>query len=348
MKKTLFALSYLLIANALVAQTFITQVKPKDERLWGYINSEGKMIIDAKFKKCSNFSESGRAIFYERGKGFMIMDTEGNIIPKSIEDFGIKEIFGFGMKGYQEGLLSIKANGKWGYLDTEGKVAIDPKYDKATVFNGKYASAQIGGLFYVLDKSGNETKVTIPSLHMIKEFKEGLAPYVLEDKKTGFIDPTGKIVIEAQFKTVGYFTNDLAWARDFDNKIGYIDKTGKWVITPQFQDANDFEAVSGLARIKVDDAWAYVDKSGKIIKMQQTEIWKDFTEGLCMGRTGDLYGFYDKTGTWIIPAQYEGVRAFLNGFAAAKKDGLWGFINKKGEWVIDPIYANVKDLELIK
>jgi hypothetical protein len=46
-------------------------------------------------------------------------------------------------------------------------------------------------------------------------------------------------------------------------RIGFIDKTGKIVIEPQFDLALDFD--SGIASVKVGDRWGYIDTNGKYI-----------------------------------------------------------------------------------
>ena len=61
-------------------------------------------------------------------------------------------------------------------------------------------------------------------------------------------------------------------------KWGYIDKSGKVVIEPQFDSADDFS--EGLAKVKKDGKRGYIDKIGKVvIEPQFDEVW-DFSEGL--------------------------------------------------------------------
>ena len=69
------------------------------------------------------------------------------------------------------------------------------------------------------------------------------------ERKRGYVDKAGKIIIMHQFKYSNDFSEGLARVSG-DGKTAYIDKTGKIVIRPQFiKDAADFS--EGLARVKV-------------------------------------------------------------------------------------------------
>src|SRR6266487_5304008 len=58
----------------------------------------------------------------------------------------------------------------------------------------------------------------------------------------GYIDRTGKMVIQQQFVTAGDFSEGLAQVRrdDREQKWGFIDKTGKIVIAVQFDWVGNF------------------------------------------------------------------------------------------------------------
>lgn len=67
-------------------------------------------------------------------------------------------------------------------------------------------------------------------------------------RRLGYIDKTGKIIINPQFDTAGAFNEGIAIVST-GGKFGYIDKTGKIFIPCQFDDAGLFQ--EGLAMIKI-------------------------------------------------------------------------------------------------
>src|SRR3990172_9166167 len=95
-------------------------------------------------------------------------------------------------------LFPIRVDGKWGYIDRQGRVVVEPQFDEAYPFS------------------------------------EGLGRIGVDQKtagKFGFVDATGAIVIEPQFGWANSFSEGVALARlEPGGKNGYIDKTGHWVI----------------------------------------------------------------------------------------------------------------------
>jgi len=349
MKKLLVILLSLTITVGAMAQTFITQYKPDGGKLWGYVNENGETVIEPMYKKCYKFSNSGLAPVYE-SKKFSFINTKGEKISTEINGFKLLEGFiGFGgLEGYNDGLVAVSKDKKWGYLNTKGDIAIELKYDKVSIFNNGAAIAQIESDFFVLNKKGEEIKVVGEDIVAVKHIVNGLAPFTNGAKQKGFIGTDGKIVIAAQFASVGFFFDELAWAKTFDKKLGYINKKGEWVIEPQFLAAKDFGMVSGLARVKTANGWAYVNKAGEIVYINDTEVWGDFNDGLAKGKKAGKTGYYNNKGEWIIAPELEAGKNFKNGFAAVKKDGKWGFVNTSGEWVIEAQFAGVKSMERVK
>jgi len=351
-KKTLLSFSLiLLLASGAFSQTYVTQVKPVGNKKWGYATLDGKIIIEPQFDKCYEFSSSGYAPIYDsKAKQYYFINLKGERLATEIKDFKLIEgaLFGFDLKGFEDDLIPVRQGEKWGYLNSDGKLAIPSKYDEVTDFGGGHALAKTGAKYVVLNTQGAESPVDGSGILDIKPFSESLAPFRAADKKFGFIGENGKIAIPAQFESVGYFKGGLAWAKTADKKLGYIDSKGQWVIKPQFDAGKNFEAESGLARIKTGDKWGYITKSGEVTYLKDTDIYEDFSDGLARGRKNEKFGFLNNKGEWAIEPQFDGSRDFKNGYASVKKGEKWGVIDKTGKWVIEPTFEGIRDMELVK
>jgi hypothetical protein len=167
--------------------------------------------------------------------------------------------------------------------------------------------------------------------------KNGALFPVSQDRKVGYIDQSGKIVINPQFDGVRPFSEGMA-AVSLGNKWGYIDKSGKYVINPQFDRVCHFS--DGLAPVSLGNKWGYIDKSGKIIINPQFENADTFSEGLAQVYIGNKHGYIDKSGKIVINPQFDGVRPFSQGMAAVSLENKWGYIDKSGKYVINPQFEN--------
>jgi hypothetical protein len=154
------------------------------------------------------------------------------------------------------------------------------------------------------------------------------------------------------------FAGGLAAVRVGDAKTGkwgFIDKTGKFVINPQFdktagEDPFGGEFLDGLAAVRVGDKitgqWGFIDKTGKFVINPQFSEIQEFGGGLAAVRNSNGWGFIDKTGTFVITPQSNRINdirqvgTFSSGLAAVRvgdaKTGKWGFIDKTGKFVINP------------
>ncbi len=212
-----------------------------------------------------------------------------------------------GIGSFRNGLALALVNGKYGYIDKTGKLAIAPRYEDATSFSEGLAAVKVG-------------------------------------EKWGNIDTKGNLVIQPQFQFVNSFSEGLAIV-SIDNRYGFIDKTGKLVIPNNFDNAESFS--EGVAIVRVDQQWSYIDKTGKLIMPLQPHVLSSFSDGLAALNVNGKYGFIDKTGKTVIEPQFEAARPFSEGLAAVKMrlseySYRWGYIDKTGKLVIEPKFADVQ------
>jgi hypothetical protein len=150
-------------------------------------------------------------------------------------------------------LRPIQQDGKWGYIDSTGKIVVKPQFAWA------------------------------------EEFSEGLAAFENEDGKHGYIDDTGRVVIKPKFDNWTDFSEGLA-AVSVDLEWGYIDKTGKWAITPQFAVGEPFSDGLALVGVPLNGKvtfppgpvkHVFIDKTGKVVIDPKDDILNGtFSEGV--------------------------------------------------------------------
>lgn len=115
-------------------------------------------------------------------------------------------------------------------------------------------------------------------------------------------------------------------------------KTKEAIIKPKYDDADRF--YEGLAGVKLNNKWGYIDNTGKEVIPFKYERAGYFFEGLASVKFSSQWGFIDKTGSEVIPFKYEGAGEFREGLAVVKLYGKFGFIDKTGREVITIKYDN--------
>lgn len=154
----------------------------------------------------------------------------------------------------------------------------------------------------------------------------------------GWMDLNGNIVIPAQYSTVGFFKEGLAWAEK-SGKYGFVNKANEVVIPFKFSSANDFD--KGRAIVQVDDLFGIIDRSGAYIVEPQYKDIGQFSEGLIYAIKDSLYGYFDGLGYPRIPEQYEEAFSFSGGMAKVTFKGLEGYIDAFGSFKVKPLYESI-------
>lgn len=271
-------------------------------------------------------------------------------------------------------------NGKAGYIDRNGKIVVPP-----TLFLGSNGGYEFhDGLLLIGTASGSyidtSGKITLNAgFDRNWDFSEGLAAAMrTSENRWGFIDRTGKFVIEPKFESYpnGYvfsFSDGLAMV-EVKEKYGFIDKRGEFEIPPRFIYAQGFQ--EGVARVIVKGPciraggeepcdfgetlgkaseqdkipmckWTFIDKTGVPVTDAEFENTKDFSEGLAAVQLSGKWGFINKSGTIVIPPVYERVSNFSDGLARVgngwPQKMKWGFIDKTGKIVIAPQFDIADD-----
>jgi len=86
--------------------------------------------------------------------------------------------------GFAQGFAPVKINGKWGYIDRAGRIAIPATYDAAFPFRGNYAVIRQGEKrgFLRLDPQGGISVFIAPRYEDAFRFTEGLAPVKIGER----------------------------------------------------------------------------------------------------------------------------------------------------------------------
>ena len=279
-------------------------------------------------------------------------------------------------------LYPVQIDGKWGYINAEGRISIEPDFREAGPFVEGRALARLNGKRGFINASGEFIRE--PSFDRAYPFSNGVAGVRVENR-WGYIDRSGRFVIEPKFRKACPFsegrafvlTEDHDWTyvdllgstvrtentpdlreieesafsdgralvKNHEGIFGFINERGDPVIEPQFSAAKAFS--DGLAAVKISDRWGYIDKGKAFVINPRFIEAGHFKEGLAPVReNSNTWSYVNRRGETVIAAQFEEARAFVEGRAAVMLNGRWGYIDPTGAWIREAEFAEVEDFYL--
>jgi WG containing repeat len=242
--------------------------------LWGYIDKTGKLVHETKFEEAFDFSDGMALVFYENKYAYLT--------PIGKIAFEVSKRPYLRLDSYSEGLAQFCAEQGCGFMDKTQKVIIKPRQGIVGNFHDGRA------MFRLLGGDDNLRY------------------------KYGFIDKTGKVVIELVWDGAMKFSDGVAIVESRTNGKAVIDTSGKVII--DFKKANIAEFLDigsfheGLGRIKVLAAlkdslpkpiYGFIDKTGKVVIKPRFQIVSQFNSGLAFVQCENGDGYIDKTGNII-------------------------------------------------
>ncbi|MFC0392653.1 WG repeat-containing protein, partial [Paenibacillus mendelii] len=233
---------------------------------------------------------------------------------------------------FTEGFAAVNKDDKWGFVNKKGEVVIPLEYDWAFIFEDGLIPARKDGKFGFIDKTGN---TIVPfEFHFergfLGGFSEGLAP-VEKDGKKGYIDKMGKVVIpfELEYDVIGRFHNGLA---------GVAIGKGPEIPMVEGESEEDFrKRFNALNKQR----WGFIDKTGAIIvPIEYGGILVFSEEFIIVEKKDGKQSYIDYNGNVPFATDFDVLSGFYEGFAKIKKDGKYGYIDKTGDVVIPIVYED--------
>lgn len=261
-----------------------------------------------------------------------------------------------------EHLFPVKNGSRYGFIDENGKIRIDFKYDDAEAFSEGLAAVSTGekntggwSLNGYINK--NEEWVIPEKFAMAGKFNRGIAvvsPGVVYNNKLilfeGLIDTTGKWVVEP---TYGMIVPGEGYYRAIDT-AGFEEATGRLVLEEFDWLYNAFGKKLADVRFKyskpspfpflvAENEEGYANAFHLLDDVPGSKDYgkiSEFSERFAVAEdleTGKKCLINSKMQEAFEPS-FDDIRDVKEGVAEARKDGLWGYIDTLGNWIIEPKY----------
>lgn len=219
------------------------------ERGWGFINSQGKLVIDCKYTFVHDYRE-GLAAVMDSTRGWGFIDLSGNeVIP-------LKYQFA---SSFYEGFAYVMVNEKIGFIDSKERFLIKPEYSSCNYFQNGFAVVQTEKSSKVFNRDG-KCVLSSRKYDDIDYFNYGLAAVEDRSGKCGYIDTTGKLIVPLKYDYSEEFSCGLGMVGR-NKKYGYVDIFGKILIPLKYDKAYKFE--NDLAEVERNGKKFLIDTRGR-------------------------------------------------------------------------------------
>ncbi|MBR0572921.1 MULTISPECIES: WG repeat-containing protein [Pasteurellaceae] len=333
---------------------------------YGFINSNGEIIIPFEYIRAKPFMKNGLALVKKRGGKYGFINKKGKFVIQPQYDKAVSFS--------ENGLAAVRKEGGWGFINSKGEEVIPLQYSWADSFseNGLAPVSKDGKKAFINSKE----EIIIPLKYdYVRSFsKNGLAP-IAKDGKWGFINSKGEVVIPLQYdKAYSFSENGLARVQTGYNKWALINTKGESVVSLECDKIYSSSA-DNLARVRnTFRQWGAINSKGDIVIPFEYSYLAPFSVvGLAEAKKGGSlgfintkgeffyglvpysdkntlsvvhneqgkYGFVNNKGEVVVPLEYDKVYPFSeDGLASVEKNGKWDMVDKKGMSIIQNAKLN--------
>lgn len=331
---------------------------------YGYVNLEGKEIIEIKYNDLYRVMEVNSDDTYiicaENGKYGLLKNNE-KIIDNEYQSLLYNE---------SNNTVTALKGRKYGVLSLTGKTIIPFEYKQIDITGDYIYATTTDENVKIFDSTGKETNmsenraimnVTNTDYKIYMDTANGKTIYSIyrdEEKitkneytylqylydnyfvacdtngKLGVIDTNEKTKIEFNYNSIQQIENTkMVQALNNNTKMTeiYSEKMEK---ISELKDAT-IQTNKEYFKIYNENETKYISNEGK--ELANTEVFTN--NKIFAKKQGDKWGFVDASETKVIDFKYDKVTEVNKyGFAGIKQDGKWGVINSEGKIIVEPIY----------
>lgn len=338
---------------------YIVSEKTNTGIIYGYINYEGKMLIEPKYElitRCLEYEDDDiYLIFMNNGKKGVIKNKKVIIKAKyqSINYYNVSDIF------------VVNKNGKYGFCKNNGEEILEPIYTDYSLA-GNYISVKKDDTMMLYDTHGNLIntnnyksiiETSNPSYFIATDDSnyysiiskdvqieddytnityafDNFFVYTTESGKSGVLNIYSGVEIEPEYDYIIVLENARALEARKGNTVDIYSEKFEKVLT--IEDAIVEKVSDEYFSIYSDTEKEYIDKKGNVVK--NTEVYNDLKIYSYKADDGK-WGFVDSQGKIVVDCKYDRVTEVNEyGFAGVCQDGRWGVIDSTGAVIVVPSY----------
>lgn len=286
---------------------------------WGVINNQGEEVIPLSNNEMISIPNKEKPIFiciYDVNEQTgtyktKVVNDKNEQIFTNYERVEVVENFDSRQNvWYEDNVLRVYNNGKYGLIDFDGNVLLNCDYDEIVA---------------------------------LKSVKENFV--VKQNNKVGLVNSKGQEIIKTEYKAIktikeGYKNEYLIM--DENNNYGVISTSGTVILSPAYKEIKYLGNAENYA-VMIDNVWTLIKRNGEVLNNTYNYISVK-GDNVVVEKEGK-YGIITTKGEEKIVPTYENLEYAFSVYYIAKQEGKYGIINIENEPVVPFEYTNMYYLE---
>ena len=284
---------------------------------WGVINQDGEEVIQPSYQEMIIIPDKTKDVFICT---YNVNEETGTYQTKAINSKNEEILTGYDQiealdnmdensnVWYEENILRVEKNGKYGLIDLLGKELIPVEYDEITVLDGVENS--------IIIKKDNKMGLVNDTGSIIIEcnykeiknlgstYKEGYIT-VDDNGKYGVISATKRQILDNKYEEIKQIALKEYYVVKEDGKTKLINSKGESIIEDGFDDIKS-ATTNGVIFTK-NNLYGEMNTKGEITLEVQYQDLKEANDGIYIAKQNDKYGIIDNMGNIQIPYEYQGI-----------------------------------------
>jgi len=290
----------------------------KDKK-YGFINLNGDIIIPLEYDDAFPFYD-GYASVKKDDKWIYINESGENVLPENYV-VGYQPIIDHQAMVYNDKIRSSKK--------------INPLLSTMVEYMNKVSKPNYYQSLYNLK---TKSLMEFSDYDEISGFYQGKYMVVIKNGKYALVNKKNQLIIPAEYDEIREINNGLVIAKK--EKWGIVNLKNKIIVPFEYDDLSGF--YEGIAHADVAKKSFYINKENqRLINLELDFNWfGNFKQGVALVKKNDKFGYIDKKGNILIPFIYDDALPFIKDIALVylKKGNQCFFINKKGSKVFEEEY----------
>ena len=273
------------------------------EGKWGILGSNGETVIEPMYQEMPVVINNSKDVFLFT---YDINEEDGTYKTKAVnknneqiftEYEKIEALENYDEAGnlwYEEDVLKVQKDGKWGLIDLQGKQIAQNIYDNIETLKGFKKSI-------IVEKDGQKGLLNDKGVKIIDTKYSDILPYgeeygqgyitVDSDNKYGIVNSSGNTILENKYEKIENIYGEKNYIVTQDGKKGLIDKEGNTLLSEDIEKITQI-ANSGVV-IQKNNKYGLVGFDGTTLIEPNYDNLKEINKDIFVATKGELSGIID-------------------------------------------------------